>query len=34
MERQIENLKEMFSKELENSKSKVNSAIAEMKTNL
>ena len=34
METQIENLKEMFCKELEDLKSKMNSAIAEMKNNL
>ena len=33
METQIENLKEMFNKELEKLKNKMNSAIAEMKNN-
>ena len=34
METQKENLKEMFNKELEDVKTKMNSAIAEMKNNL
>ena len=34
METQIENLKEMFNRELEDLKSKMKSAMAEMKSNL
>ena len=34
METQIKNLKEMFNKDLEDLKSKMNTAIAEMKNNL
>ena len=34
MEIQMENLKEMFNKELEDLKTKMNGAIAEMKNNL